>query len=48
MNLGFMELKYTAEVATSKLNGWVFFHWVRIVVAIIASVFAILGFKKSS
>jgi uncharacterized membrane protein len=46
MNLDFMELKYTAEQATSKLNGWVFFHWVRTVVAIIATVFAILGFKK--
>uniref|UniRef100_UPI0040497301 anthrone oxygenase family protein n=1 Tax=Flavobacterium sp. TaxID=239 RepID=UPI0040497301 len=48
MNLDFMELKYTAAEATSKLNGWVFFHWVRIIVAIIATVFAILGFQKSA
>lgn len=47
MNLEFMELKFSAAEATSKLQGWVFFHWVRIIVAIAASVFAILGFQKS-
>ncbi len=47
MNLEFMELKFSATEATSKLKGWVFFHWVRIIVAIAASVFTILGFKKS-
>lgn len=47
MNLEFMELKFSAAEATSKLQGWVFFHWVRIIVAIAASFFAILGFQKS-
>ncbi len=47
MNLEFMELKFSAAEATSKLEGWVFFHWVRIIVAIVASVFAIMGFQKS-
>lgn len=47
MNLEFMELKFSAAEATNKLEGWVFFHWVRIIVAIGASVFAILGFQKS-
>lgn len=47
MNLEFMELKFSAPEATNKLKGWVFFHWARIIVAIAASVFAILGFQKS-
>ncbi|WP_026753066.1 anthrone oxygenase family protein [Sediminibacter sp. Hel_I_10] len=48
MNFDFMELKYSAAEATSKLQGWVFFHWVRIGVAIMAAVFLILGFQKSN
>ena len=48
MNLDFMELKYSAAEATSKLQGWVFSHWVRIIVAIVATVFAIKGFQKSN
>lgn len=47
MNLEFMELKYSAAEAPSKLQSWVFFHWVRIIVALFATVFAIIGFKKS-
>ncbi len=47
MNLDFMELKYTVAEATSKLQGWVFFHWVRIVVAITAAVFGLKAFKES-
>lgn len=46
-NLAFMNLKYSAAEATSKLQTWVLLHWVRVVVAITAGVFAILGFKKS-
>jgi hypothetical protein len=47
MNLDFMELKYSATVATSKLRGWVFFHWVRIVAAIIAGVFGIKALQQT-
>ncbi len=48
MNLDFMALKYDTATATSKLQGWVIFHWIRIVVAIIAGVFAVKGFQKST
>ncbi|AGC76067.1 hypothetical protein LX97_00742 [Nonlabens dokdonensis] len=48
MNLNFMELKYSATEASSKLQGWVFFHWLRIGIAIVATVFALLGFKQSN
>jgi len=46
-NFAFMNLEYSAAEASSKLQIWVLLHWVRIVVAIAAAVFAILGFKKS-
>lgn len=46
-NLAFMGLKYSAAKATSRLQIWVLLHWVRVVVAITAAVFAILGFQKS-
>lgn len=48
MNLEFMESAFSAEEATSKLQGWVFFHWVRIVIAIAAAVFGIMALKKSA
>lgn len=47
MNLNFMELKYTPEEATSKLQGWIFFHWVRIGLAILAATSAIKAFQTS-
>ncbi|MEQ9168043.1 MAG: DUF1772 domain-containing protein [Fulvivirga sp.] len=47
MNLDFMELKYSAAEATGKLQGWVFFHWIRIVVAIIAGVFGIKALQQT-
>jgi uncharacterized membrane protein len=46
-NLAFIELKYSATKATSRLQTWVLLHWVRVGIAIIAAVFAILGFQKS-
>ncbi|MGJ3254391.1 MAG: anthrone oxygenase family protein [Elainellaceae cyanobacterium] len=46
-NLAFMDLKYSPAKATSRLQTWVLLHWVRVVVAIAAAVFAILGFQKS-
>lgn len=48
MNLDFMALKYDALTATSKLNGWIISHWIRIGIAIIAGVYAIKGFQKSA
>lgn len=48
MNLDFMALKYDAATASSKLQGWVIFHWVRTVVAITAGVFAIKALQKSA
>jgi hypothetical protein len=48
MNLDFMELKYSADEATSKLQGWVFFHWIRIGMAIASAVFAIKAFQLSN
>lgn len=46
MNLDFMALKYDAATATSKLQGWIIFHWIRVAVAIVAGVYAILGFRS--
>jgi hypothetical protein len=48
MNLNFMEMKYDAATAASKLQGWVIFHWIRVMVAITAGVFALIGFQKST
>jgi hypothetical protein len=42
-----MDLKYSAAKATSRLQIWVLLHWVRVVVAIAAAVFAILAFQKA-
>ncbi|MEL6850366.1 MAG: anthrone oxygenase family protein [Bacteroidota bacterium] len=46
-NLAFMDLSYTSAEAASRLQWWVILHWVRIGLAVIASVFAIQGFQKS-
>ncbi|MCB0463994.1 MAG: DUF1772 domain-containing protein [Flavobacteriaceae bacterium] len=48
MNLDFMALKYDDITATIKLNGWVISHWIRIGIAIIGGICAILGFQKSA
>ena len=47
MNLDFMALKYDAATATSKLQGWIIFHWVRVTVAIASGVLALLAFQPS-
>ena len=47
-NLGFIDQQYSIAEATSRLQLWVILHWVRIVLAIIASVFAINGVQKST
>jgi hypothetical protein len=48
MNLDFVALKYDAATVPSKLNGWIMSHWIRIVIAIIAGIYALLGFQKST
>jgi hypothetical protein len=46
VNFKFMDASYTATEATSKLQIWVILHWVRIILALIASIYAVLGFQK--
>lgn len=46
-NLAFIDQSYSVTEAASKLQLWVILHWVRIALAIVASVFAIQGFQKS-
>jgi uncharacterized membrane protein (DUF485 family) len=46
-NFGFMDMKYSAEVATSKLNLWLVLHWVRTVFVVIAAIFSVKAFKNS-
>ena len=46
-NLAFMDQSFSATEASSRLQLWVMLHWVRVVLAIVASVFAIQGFEKS-
>ncbi|MDW3192333.1 MAG: anthrone oxygenase family protein [Cytophagales bacterium] len=46
-NLAFMDQSYSASEAASKLQLWVTLHWVRIVLAIAASLFTIQGFQKN-
>lgn len=47
MNLDFMALNYDAATASSKLQGWIIFHWVRVFAAIIAGVYTVLAIKLS-
>ncbi|MEM9274768.1 MAG: anthrone oxygenase family protein [Cyanobacteria bacterium P01_F01_bin.143] len=47
-NLAFMKLEYGTAEAASKLRIWVLLHWVRVIAAITAATFAVLGFKKSN
>ena len=46
-NLAFIDQSYDSAEAASKLQLWVILHWVRIALAVMASVFAIQGFQKS-
>lgn len=48
LNLDFMALKYDAATATSKLQGWVIFHWIRVMVAIASGVFALKAYQISN
>lgn len=40
-NFGFMEMSYSAEEATNKLNLWMLLHWVRTSVVLVSAVFSI-------
>lgn len=44
-NFGFMEAKYSATEAVSKLNLWMLLHWVRTVIVLVASVYSIKAFQ---
>ncbi len=46
-NLAFMDQSFSATEASGRLQLWVILHWVRVVLALVASVFAIQGFEKS-
>lgn len=48
MNLDFVALKYDALTATTKLNGWIISHWIRITITIFAGIYALKGFQKST
>lgn len=48
MNLDFMELNYAAAEASSKLQGWVFFHWIRVAMTIVAAVFGLKAFQAQN
>lgn len=45
-NLSFISSNYTALEARGNLNAWIVSHWVRVFIALIAGVCAIIGFKK--
>ncbi|MEL7532141.1 MAG: anthrone oxygenase family protein [Bacteroidota bacterium] len=46
-NLAFMDQSYTAAEAASKLQWWVILHWVRIALALLASIYTLLAFQIS-
>lgn len=46
-NFGFMEARYSAEEATSKLNLWMLLHWIRTSVVLLSAVYAIKAFSLS-
>ncbi len=48
MNLDFMDLKYSGVEATSKLQSWIIFHWLRVGMAIVSAIYAIKAFKSTS
>ncbi len=46
-NFGFMDMKYSAEVAASKLNMWLMLHWVRATFVMVAAIFSVRAYKNS-
>lgn len=47
-NFGFMDLKYSAEEATSKLNLWLILHWVRALFMVIAAIYAVKAIHQKN
>ncbi|MEM7034617.1 MAG: anthrone oxygenase family protein [Chloroflexota bacterium] len=47
LNLQFMAQSVDLSDVEARLTTWLIFHWVRIIVAIVASVFAIKAFESS-
>ena len=47
-NLAFMDQSYSPAEAASSLQIWVILHWVRIALALVASVCAIQAFRKET
>jgi len=45
-NFGFMDMKYSAEVAASKLNMWLVLHWIRAIFVVVAAIFSVKAFQK--
>lgn len=45
MNLDFMAIKFDAITASSKLQGWIISHWIRIGLTITSGVFALKAFQ---
>ncbi len=46
VNFSFMKESYKASEVASKLQLWVILHWVRVVLALVASVYAVIAFEK--
>ncbi|WP_338359660.1 anthrone oxygenase family protein [Yeosuana marina] len=44
-NLGFMESRYSAEEALSKLNMWMLLHWVRTAFVFISAIYSVKAFS---
>jgi hypothetical protein len=47
LNLAFINQSVDPTNVGARLNTWLIFHWVRVIVSITAGVFAIQGFKLS-
>jgi len=45
-NFGFMDMKYAAEEAGSKLDLWFILHWVRTVFVVIAAIFSVQALQQ--
>ncbi|RNC85104.1 MAG: hypothetical protein ED556_11095 [Winogradskyella sp.] len=47
LNIDFINQKITIGEVAGKLNSWLFFHWLRVAVAILAGIFALKGFESA-
>lgn len=46
VNLGFIELAYTAEEAASRLNIWIMLHWVRSAAVLMSAIYALTALRS--